>query len=154
MDKGENMILVSSCLCGEKCKYSGDDNYHEKVVAYCEDKKVLKVCPEVLGGLQIPRPPAEIVGGTAKDVLDGKASVMNCKGKDVTDAFVKGAHKVLSLAKEYQVTEAILKANSPSCGKGMVYDGKFRGKLIKGNGLTAQCLLEAGIQVKTENEIE
>lgn len=153
MRKGDNMILVSSCLCGEKCKYSGGDNYHEKVVAYCEGKQVLKVCPEVLGGLKTPRPPAEIVGGTAKEVFDGKARVMDCKGNDVTDAFIKGAHKVLSIAKEYQVTEAILKANSPSCGKGMVYDGQFRGKRIEGNGLTAQQLLDAGIKVKTEDEM-
>lgn len=147
------MILVSSCLCGEKCKYSGGDNYHEKVVAYCEGKQVLKVCPEVLGGLQIPRPPAEIVGGSATDVLNGKAKVLDCYGNDVTDAFVKGAYEVLKLAKENHITEAILKAHSPSCGKGMVYSGHFNGMRIKGNGLTAQQLLDAGISVKTEEEL-
>ena len=148
------MILVSSCLCGEKCKYSGGDNYSLEVVSYCKDKEVLKVCPEVLGGLSTPRHPAEIIGGCAKDVLEGKAKIANNQGEDVTDAFIKGAKAVLKIAKEYNVKEAILKANSPSCGKGKVYNGQFNGNLIEGNGVTAQILMDAGVMVKTEKDIK
>lgn len=147
------MILVSSCLCGEKCKYSGSDNWNQQVVEYCKDKEIIRVCPEVMGGLSTPRNPAEIVGGKAEDVFRGKAKVMDCKGNEVTEAFVKGARAVLELAKAHEIREAILKANSPSCGKGQVYNGKFDGRKVEGNGLTAQLLLEAGVTVKTEEEI-
>ena len=148
------MILVSSCLCGEKCKYSGGDNYSPQVMAYCEGKEMVQVCPEVLGGLSIPRKPAEIVGGTAQDVLEGEAKILNNQGEDVTEFFVKGAKKVLEIAREHQVNEAILKANSPSCGKGQVYNGEFKGILMEGNGITAQLLIKEGITVKTEKELK
>ena len=148
------MILVSSCLCGEKCKYSGGDNYNAQVIEYCTGKEIVQVCPEVLGGLSIPRKPAEIVGGTAQDVLEGKAQILNNQGEDVTESFVRGAKEVLEIARKYQVSEAILKAHSPSCGKGQVYNGEFKGILIEGNGITAQLLIEAGIVVKTEKELK
>lgn len=147
------MILVSSCLCGEKCKYNGGDNLNEEVLEYLAKEEVIQVCPEVLGGLSTPRTPAEIVGGTAKDVLQGKAKVMTQSGEDVTSAFIRGAHEALNLAKRYQVKKAILKAKSPSCGKGKVYDGTFRGQLIVGNGITAEMLLEEGIEIMTEVEV-
>lgn len=147
------MILVSSCLCGEKCKYNGGDNLNEEVLEYLANEEVIQVCPEVLGGLSTPRTPAEIVGGTAKDVLQGKAKVMTQSGEDVTSAFIRGAHEALNLAKRYQVEKAILKAKSPSCGKGKVYDGTFRGQLIVGNGITAEMLLEEGIEIMTEVEV-
>ena len=148
------MILVSSCLCGEKCKYSGGDNYNQVVIDYCENKEIIQVCPEVMGGLSTPRIPAEIVGGTAKEVIDGKAKILTKEGKDVTKAFMKGAKEVLRLAQIHNVQEVILKANSPSCGKGQVYDGTFNGQLIKGNGLTAQLLIDAGIEIKTEKDFK
>ncbi len=148
------MILVSSCLCGEKCKYSGGDNYNQAVMDYCKNKEVIKVCPEVMGGLSIPRPPAEIVGGSAKEVLEGKAKILNSQGTDVTEAFIRGAEEVVKMAQMHKITEAVLKANSPSCGKGYVYNGNFCGKLIEGNGLTTQLLLNEGIIVKTEKELE
>lgn len=147
------MILVSSCLCGEKCKYNGGDNLNEEVLEYLAKEEVIQVCPEVLGGLSTPRTPAEIVGGTAKDVLQGKAKVMTQSGEDVTSAFIRGAHEALNLAKRYQVKKAILKAKSPSCGKGKIYDGTFRGQLIVGNGITAEMLLEEGIEIMTEVEV-
>ncbi|MBP3888252.1 MAG: DUF523 domain-containing protein [Cellulosilyticum sp.] len=148
------MILVSSCLCGEKCKYNGGDNYSETVMAYCKDKEVVPICPEVMGGLSIPRSPAEIIGGTAKDVLEGRAKVISKDHKDITSAFIKGAKEVLEIIKGNKVEEAILKANSPSCGKGMIYDGSFSAKLIEGNGLTAQVLLDVGIKVRTEKDLK
>lgn len=148
------MILVSSCLWGKRCKYNGGDNLNEQVVDYCRGKKVLCACPEVLGGLSIPRTPAEIIGGTAKDVLKGRAQVMTKDGKDVTSEFVNGAYLTLELIKEHGIKLAILKAKSPSCGKGKIYDGKFQQNLILGNGITAELLLQEGIEVLTELEIE
>lgn len=146
-------ILVSSCLCGEKCKYNGGNNYNIQVEAYYKDKEVIKVCPEVLGGLPIPRHPAEIVGGTAQDVLNGKAKILNNQGEDVTEAFLKGAQTVLKIAKDYGIRQAILKAKSPSCGRGKVYNGNFEGVLVEGNGITSQLLLEEGIEIKTEEDL-
>lgn len=148
------MILVSSCLCGEKCKYSGGDNYSQAVMDYCKGREMVKVCPEVMGGLSTPRLPAEIINGTAEDVLMGKGKVVNKEGEDVTMAFIKGAKAVLELAETHHIKEAILKAHSPSCGKGKVYDGHFCGRLIEGNGLTAQLLLDAGLVVKTEKDLK
>lgn len=147
------MILVSSCLCGEKCKYNGEDNLNVDVIAYLERKEVIHVCPEVFGGLSTPRTPAEIVGGSARDVLKGNAKVMTKEGEDVTMAFIRGANKVLQLAKQFNVKQAILKAKSPSCGKGEVYDGSFNQNLIAGNGITAELLLKEGIEVITEVEL-
>ena len=147
------MILVSSCLCGEKCKYNGNDNLNPEVVAYLKQKEVLQVCPEVLGGLSTPRTPAEIVGGSAIDVIEGNARVMTKEGDDVTKAFIEGALKVVEIAKQFNVQEAILKSKSPSCGKGEIYDGSFNHNLIVGNGITAEMLLREGIKVTTEVEL-
>lgn len=147
------MILVSSCLCGEKCKYNGEDNLNVDVMTYLEQKEIIHVCPEVFGGLSTPRTPAEIVGGSARDVLKGNAKVMTKEGEDVTMAFIRGANKVLQLAKQFHVKQAILKAKSPSCGKGEVYDGSFNQNLIAGNGITAELLLKEGIEVITEVEL-
>lgn len=148
------MILVSSCLCGEKCKYNGGDNYNQDVIDYCKNQEVIKICPEVMGGLPTPRVPAEIVGGTAEDVLKGRAKVLTKDGRNVTKAFIKGAQDALNKAKTYDIQEVILKAKSPSCGKGKVYDGTFQGKLVEGNGITAQLLLEVGLIIKTEDDLK
>ena len=134
------MIMVSACLLGENCKYSGGNNYCEEVAAFLKDKEYLAVCPELAGGLSSPRPPAEIQGDR----------VMDREGHDVTKAFCRGAEKILALAKENQPELIILKANSPSCGVGTVYDGTFSGKKIPGNGLTAALLLQNGFKVITE----
>lgn len=148
------MILVSSCLCGEKCKYNGGDNYNLSVISYCEQEEFVHICPEVCGGLSTPRVPSEIVGGTASDVLDGKAKVINKEGIDVTSQFIKGAYIALEKAKELKISLAILKANSPSCGKGKVYNGSFNNRLISGNGITAELLIREGFKVITENELK
>ena len=146
------MILVSACLCGENCKYSGGNNKNEKVLEFIRDKEVVYICPEELGGLSTPRNPAEIIG-SAKGVLDNKDKIITNNDKDVTLEFLKGAWESLKIAKENKVEFAILKAKSPSCGKGMVYNGTFSGVKIKGNGLTAELLIENGIDVLTEEEL-
>ena len=146
------MILVSACLCGENCKYSGGNNKNEKVLEFIKDKEVIYICPEELGGLSTPRNPAEILGD-ARGILEGRDKIITNNDKDVTLEFLKGAWESLKIAKENKVEFAILKAKSPSCGKGMVYNGTFSGVKIKGNGLTAELLIENGIDVLTEEEL-
>ena len=112
-----------------------------------EEKKAVPVCPELLGGLPVPREQSEIKGGTGKDVLAGKCLVMTKSGKDVTSNFIAGARRVLSLAKKYNVEKAVLKSCSPACGCGQIYDGSFTGKLIEGDGVACALLKINGIQV-------
>ena len=107
-----------------------------------------------MGGLAIPRPPAELQNGDGNDVLLGKAQVKNKQGEDVTDQFVEGAHKVLEFAKKHRIRVAILKANSPSCGNQMIYDGKFCGNKIQGQGVTAALLAQHGVKVYSEKDID
>lgn len=148
------MILISKCLCGENCKYNGGNNLNEKVLSIVkkyEDKCII-VCPEEMN-LPTPRKPVEIVGGSAQDVLDGKAFVKTKDGDDCTKEFLDSAKKVLDIAKKNNVTKAILKAKSPSCGSYKIYDGTFSGNLIDGNGVTAQILKNNNIEVISEDNI-
>ncbi|AZR73825.1 hypothetical protein BBF96_10765 [Anoxybacter fermentans] len=147
------MILVSACLLGVECKYNGTSNYNPDLIAYLQNKKWIPICPEQLGGLTTPRIPAEIQGGDGKDVLSGRARVVTKEGKDVTEAFIKGAKEVLKIAQLANVEEAILKERSPSCGKCQIYDGSFQGKIKPGQGVTAAILREYGIRVKTEEDL-
>ena len=116
--------------------------------------ELVPVCPEQLGGLPTPRPPAEIVGGDGADVLDGAASVITVDGEDKTSEFLDGAHQTLEIATSQNATHAVLKSRSPSCGCGQIYDGTFTGKLSDGDGVTAALLRRHGIQVVTEADIE
>ena len=116
--------------------------------------ELVPVCPEQLGGLSTPRPPAEIVGGDGADVLDGSASVITVDGEDKTSEFLGGAHQTLEIAKSHNAAHAVLKSKSPSCGCGQIYDGTFSGKLGAGDGVTAVLLRRHGISVMTEADIE
>ena len=111
------------------------------------------VCPEVDGGLGTPRPAAEITGGDGADVLAGRARVVTRDGRDVTEAYVAGARRALEAARAAGAETAILKARSPSCGKGAVYDGSFSRALQSGDGVTAALLAKSGIRVVTDEEI-
>ncbi|MDK2902775.1 MAG: hypothetical protein PWP48_1928 [Clostridiales bacterium] len=142
------MYIVSACLAGVNCKYNGGHNADPRIKKLIEEGKAIPICPEQLGGLTTPRRPAEIKGGTGSDVLIGKARVIDADGLDVTEAFVKGAQEVLKLARLAKANKAILKAKSPSCGCGFIYDGSFSGKLIEGNGVTAQILIDNGIEIE------
>lgn len=148
------MIVVSACLAGICCKYNGGDNAIAGIEELVRQGKAIPLCPEQLGGLPTPRLPAEIKGGSGYEVLYGKASVMRKDGVDVTANFLKGAVEVLKFCKVMGIEHAVLKSKSPSCGKGVVYDGTFTGKLVEGNGVTAQLLIDNGIVVMTEDEIE
>ncbi|MDF2672723.1 MAG: hypothetical protein K0R09_988 [Clostridiales bacterium] len=147
------MILISACLCGVDCRYSGDSKSNEKIYSLLMDGNVQLVCPEQLGGLPTPRHPAEICQGTSEDVIKGSGKVLNNQGEDVTKHFIKGAEETLKIAKTLGCNKAILKSRSPSCGCGNVYSGNFDGTLVEGNGVTAQLLMENGIEVLTEEDI-
>lgn len=146
------MILVSACLGGENCKYNGGNNKNDKVLNFLKDKDVTYICPEEMGGLSTPRKPAEIQG-SAEGILSGTDKILNCDKEDVTNEFLIGAKKCLEIALENKVTLAVLKAKSPSCGKGLVYDGSFTGSKIEGNGITAELLIKNGIKVITEEDL-
>lgn len=130
-------IAVSACLIGENCKYNGGNNYSEKVIDYIKGNEVLSVCPEVLGGLPVPRESAEIVNGI----------VSHKDGTSVDKEFRKGAKKALEIVKEQKIDLVILKSRSPSCGVNAIYDGSFSGKLISGRGVFADLLQKNGIKV-------
>lgn len=137
-------ILVSSCLLGIECRYKGDACPCQKVIELSKEHTLIPVCPEQAGGLPTPRTPSERVGD----------KVMMRDGTDVTAEYQKGAQTALYLAKTLGADFAILKANSPSCGKGTIYDGTFTGGKCAGNGVTAETLIYNGIPVYTEDEVD
>lgn len=142
--KRENaMILVSACLAGYRCRYDGDTKPSEEIMALVRAGKAIPICPEALGGLPCPRLPSE---RTADDTR-----VMASDGRDVTESFLRGANEALRIAKLYGCERAILKAHSPSCGLGTIYDGSFSGGLRQGNGVTAELLLQNGVAVETRD---
>lgn len=135
-------ILVSACLLGENCKYSGSNNLAAGMAEAltAAGYTIIGCCPEQMGGLPTPRVPAERAG----------ERVVNKEGADVTEAFCKGAAAALALAQAQGCTAAVLKKNSPSCGCGQIYDGSFTGTLVSGDGVTAQLLKEHGIAICNE----
>ena len=145
------MILVSSCLLGNKVKYNGESNDNPLIRRY--GRYMTAICPEALGGLPIPRPPAELQNGDGNDVLAGTAQVKNKLGEDVTKSFIAGADRVMDFVKKHKIQVAILKANSPSCGNKMIYDGTFSGAKISGQGVTAAMLIQHGVKVYSEKEL-
>ena len=132
-------VLVSACLLGKNCKYNGGNNLCKELTEFLEQNKceVVAVCPEVAGGLPVPRVPAEIVNGI----------VTNREGKIVDAEFRKGADQSLEFALREKVDVAVLQSRSPSCGVKEVYDGSFSGKLIEGQGIFACMLIDAGVKV-------
>lgn len=137
------MILISACLAGCLCRYDGGTNLVPELRQLVEDGKAIAVCPEELGGLSTPREPSECRGD----------NVFTKSGKDVTEAFQNGAEQTLRIAVQAGCRKAILKARSPSCGKGFIYNGFFCKTLTSGNGIAAQLLLDHGIEVFTEEEL-
>ncbi|EJO5349525.1 DUF523 domain-containing protein [Clostridium botulinum] len=146
------MILISACLCGVNCKYNGGNNLNEKALKLFREGKAVLVCPEQLGGQQTPRAAHEINNATGADVLDKKANIIGPEGDDATNEFLKGAYETLKIAKECDAKVAILKARSPSCGFGKIYDGTFSGKKKDGNGVTAELLTRNGMKIYTEED--
>lgn len=140
-------ILISSCLVGENVKYDGGNNaLHVKILEQWKQEGLLvPLCPEVLGGLSVPRSPCEVIEGTQTVI---------CKsGEDVSAEFAKGAKESLRIAQEEGVCMAILKARSPSCGKNIIYDGTFTSKRVNDSGITCKLLQESGVVVFSEEEL-
>ncbi len=149
-------ILISACLVGQYCRYDGGTCSlgAQQLEALARHFEPVPYCPEVEGGLPTPRVPAEIQGGAGADVLAGRASVRNRNGEDVTEAYLTGAEKAAALVKREGIRLAVLKARSPACGSGQIYDGSFSGRLIPGDGVTAAKLREMGVQIYSEENLQ
>ena len=149
-------ILVSSCLAGRPVRYDGA----AKPVAgdlferWRAEGRLVPFCPEVSGGLPVPRPPAEIVGGDGGDVLDGTARILTRTGADVTGEFLRGARLALETAQRSGARLALLKEGSPSCGSHRIYDGTFTGGAAPGTGVTTALLRRSGIRVFSEDDLD
>ena len=130
-------IIVSACLMGENCKYNGGNNDNEKLHEFLKGHRVITVCPEVMGGLPVPRDPGEIVDGV----------VRNKNGRSVDYEYRSGAAFALKIAKKEQADMAILQSRSPSCGVNQIYDGTFSGKKISGYGVFAELMIKNGFKV-------
>lgn len=130
-------VLVSACLTGKNCKYNGSNNYDPELMKFLEGKEVIEICPEVLAGLPTPRPPAELSDGV----------VMSIDGKNVDQEYRRGVELSLQKIRNMDIDLVILQSRSPTCGVDQIYDGSFTDRLIDGQGLFAQALIESGYQV-------
>lgn len=137
-------LLISSCLVGNNTKYNGKNNYLPLIEKLKDKYNLIVICPEVMGGLSIPRDPSEIKGD----------KVISNKGNDVTKEYNLGAKKALELAKKYNCKKALLMEKSPSCGVKKIYDGTFSKNLIDGMGITTKLLYENKIDVYSKDEID
>lgn len=144
------MKAVSACMAGVPCRFDGQAKPTATAQELVERGEAVLLCPEELGGLPTPRPPAEIVGGDGDDVLDGHATVRTADGMDVTEEYVRGARRAADLAQEHGVTSAVLKSKSPACGCSKIYDGTHSGAMVAGRGVFAAELLRRGIAVEEE----
>lgn len=137
-------VLVSACLLGTECRYDGMSMKAEQIEELAKRCNLVPVCPEIYGGLPTPRIPAERTG----------EKVLNKDGEDVTAQYEKGARAAAEFARVSSCRYALLKERSPSCGKGEIYDGTFRGVLKQGDGVTAERLSEQGLVIYGESQIE
>lgn len=150
-----NKVLVSACLIGENVRFNGRAKVYESswLAEWELQGCLVRICPEVGGGLPVPRPCSEIHGSDGRSVLHGHARVINIEGKDVTRYFLTGAQKALELARLHNIKLAVLKDGSPSCGSTYIYDGSFSGIKKPGKGITTVLLEENGVRVFSEREI-
>lgn len=145
--------LVSRCLLGEACRYDGQTKGNDRIQSLLKGKiRIVPVCPECDGGLPVPRTPSEIQGGDGADVLRGAARVVSVDGEDRTETFVCGARLAVETARREGAKVALLKAKSPSCGIGRIYDGSFTGRLREGDGVAAAALRAAGLAIHSETD--
>jgi len=142
-------IGISSCLLGVNCKYNGSNNFNELISKVAQKYNIVPMCPEYDSLLPTPRPPSEI-----KILIDGTKKVYSKTGEDLTQKFKMGAEATLTKVLSNEIELVIMKQRSPSCGVGKIYDGTFSGKVIDGNGVAAQLLIDNGIKVITEENIE
>lgn len=150
-------ILVSACLLGQAVRYNGAAKplAHPAFARWVAENRIVSVCPEVMAGFSIPRPPAEIASGSdGRAVLDGGARVIDDTGVDVTDEFRAGAEIALNVARQNGCRVALLIDGSPSCGSQSIYDGSFSGTRHAGAGVTATLLRDNGIEVFSPQEMD
>lgn len=131
------MKIVSACLAGVHCRYDCKAQSRSDIEKMVQNGQAIPVCPEQLGGLPTPRPPAERV----------ENQVLTKSGQDVTNQYKAGATEALNIAKLCGATEALLKSKSPMCGCGKIYDGSFTGTLAEGDGVFTELLKKHGIKV-------
>ena len=149
-------ILISACLLGDRVRYDGGDAKIENktVDKWIAEGRAVSFCPEVSGGLPVPRPPAEIIGANGFAALDGFAAVLDNSGRDVTRQLIEGALNALRVAQSMGVRVAVLKEGSPSCGRSYIHNGQFRGIRKRGEpGVTAALFQRHGIAVFSEHQI-
>ncbi len=142
--KGCFSVVASACLLGNRCRYDGCDSMCHDLVALSEIIPVVPVCPEVMGGLPVPRPPANVFNGDGYDVISGRAEVVNSEGEDVTEAFTRGAFNALYIARLRGAKLAVMKSRSPSCGLKVSCRDKSSGT---GVGVTAALFAVNGIEI-------
>lgn len=150
-------ILISSCLLGNPVRYDGKIKplKNHLIQIWKNEGRLIEFCPEVAGGLPVPRDPAEITGdGSGRSVLTGSAKVIDGTGKDVSAQFIAGANMALDLCKKYHIRIAILTDGSPSCGSTQIYNGKFSREIVQGVGVTTALLQEYGIQVFSRDNLD
>ena len=147
-------MLLSACLAGVPCTHTAEAKTRAWALRLVAEGRAVTVCPEVAGGLPIPRPEAEIQGGRGADVLAGRARVVSAEGQDVTANYLRGAETARAAAARTGARMAILKARSPSCGCGAIYDGSFSGALVDGDGVTAAALQHEGLEVASDEDVE
>jgi len=134
-------ILISACLLGVNCRYDGGNCSVDEAINFSTGETAIPVCPEELGGLPTPRPPAEITAGSGRDVLDGHARVLAKDGQDFTEQFITGARETLRIARLFRITRALMKQDSSSCGCGRIRRGE---RILSGDGVTVAFLKRSG----------
>ena len=147
-------VLISACLAGVACTHAAEAKTRAWALDLVASGRAVAVCPEVAGGLPVPRPEAEITGGDGDAVLDGTASVVTVDGADVTENYRRGAAVAVAAAARTGARLAVLKARSPSCGCGAIYDGSFSGTLVERDGVTAAALARGGVTVVPDEAID
>ena len=147
-------LLVSSCLLGEPVRYDGQAKGVDGIKKLAQTHELISFCPEVSGGLPVPRQASELKGSAINILQGDEGGVFTKEGTDFTKAFLQGAEKALALCKQHSIKVAILKERSPSCGANFVYDGTHQGRVIPGQGITATFLKQHGIKVFTEDNFE
>ena len=148
-------VLVSACLLGQPVRYNGLSLIFEDetLTHWLGQGRLVSICPEIAGGLSVPRPRSEIINGDGGLVLSRRTGVININGQDVTKCFLAGAQKAFELADAYKIKLAVFKEGSPSCGSGYIYDGSFSGIKKPGKGVAVALLEKNGIRVFSEREI-
>ena len=149
-------ILVSACLLGDPVRYDGRSKAldNSDLDALLAQDRIVSFCPEIAGGLPVPRAAAEIQAADGNAVIAGQAEVRTEDGTDVTDYFLAGAQQALALCRKHDITVAVLTESSPSCGSSQVYDGSFKRTATPGSGVTTALLRQHGITVFNQHQLE